>query len=95
MIKIHRESEKVGLKINANKSVIITNGPHINIESQNDLPPIQCKEKTIYLAQVMSFKNKMILEKNRRKSLAWNKSWRLKYIFKTMKSLYKIKLRYI
>ena len=50
MIKIHRESEKVGLKINANKSVIITNGPHINIASQNDLPPIQCKEKTIYLA---------------------------------------------
>ena len=79
---IHRESEKVVIKINANKSVIITNGPYINIAIQKDLPPIQCKEKTIYLVQVMSFKNKMVLENNRRKCLAWNNFWRLKYIFK-------------
>ena len=54
----------------------------MNITIQKDLPPIQRKEKTIYLGQVMSFKNKMDLENNRRKSLAWNKLWRLKYIFK-------------
>ena len=30
----------------------------------------------------MSFKNKIVLEKNRRKSLARNKFWRFKYIFK-------------
>ena len=46
------------------------NGPHKNSTVEKDLPPIQCKEKTIYLGQVMSFKNKMVLEKNRIKSLA-------------------------
>ena len=57
---VHRESEKVGPKINTS--------PHNMI--QKDLPTIQCKEKTIYLGQVMAFKNKMDLESNRRKSLA-------------------------
>ena len=93
---IHRESEKLSLKINANKSIIITKGLHISIAIHKDLPPIQCKEKTIYLGQVMSFKNKMVLERNRRKSLSWNNFRILKLVYlKTMKSLDKIKLRYI
>ena len=40
---VHRESEKEGLKRNTNKSVIITNGPHMKITIQKDLQPIQCK----------------------------------------------------
>ena len=43
---VHRESEKVGLKINTSISVIIRYGLH-NVTIEKNLPPIQCKEKTI------------------------------------------------
>ena len=83
MIKdLSKASENIGLRINNNKSFILTNAIQKDIEYEANKPPIVCKENIIYLGQKLSFNEKTKHEVSRRIGLAWNKFWSLKFILK-------------
>lgn len=85
LIDLNHSSKRVGLTINHTKTKIITNYYEhpISIESTK----IGYVKDYIYLGQLISFKNRLDKEINRRIANAWKKFWSLKKIFKNKISL--------
>ena len=82
ILDLSKESTKIGLKININKSTILCNLSDENINVKFGEQTISCKSETIYLGQLIQFKKKKTSQEiKRRIALAWKKYWLLKFIF--------------
>ena len=60
ILDLRKESNKIGLKININKSTILCNLSDENINVKLDEQTISCKSETIYLSQLIQLKKKNI-----------------------------------
>lgn len=78
---IARESGKIGLRINASKTKIMTNGLKQDVIVENEI--IEYVDEYTYLGQSISFEDLTEKEIDRRIGLAWKKYWSLKEIMKS------------
>ena len=76
--ELYTYSKEIGLKINTNKTKIMTNS--VTLPTTIDKTVIEYTDEYIYLGQIVSFKDKINKEIDRRISLAWKKFWGLKFI---------------
>ena len=76
--ELHKESKKVGLLLNFNKTKIMTNHEELPILIENN--QIEYVSEYIYLGQLISFDNRSDKEISRRITLTWKKFWSLAFI---------------
>ncbi len=78
------QCHKVGLSINANKTILLSNAKLCQeIKIGNEI--IKMESSTIYLGQIVSFKDNVEKELARRRTQAWKSFWALKKIYKSKK----------
>lgn len=86
--ELFRECQAVGLEPNYSKTKLMTNSIQETITINNST--LCYVDDYIYLGQVISFKDSMNKEIQRRLSLGWKKYWSLNFI---LKSKYEMRLK--
>lgn len=81
LLQLTSESKKAGLLINIDKTKVMTNMPTLEIKVNED--QIEYVDEYIYLGQVISVKNQLVKEIQRRISITWKRYWSLKEIMKS------------
>lgn len=80
IVDLATESEKVGLKLNPEKTRVMTNGTKSTIQLKNT--EISYTDEYVYLGQLITQKEPMIKEAERRITNGWKRYWSLKEAMK-------------